>query len=429
MFLSRFSYLFFLFLIFYTPLSLAQKSDAQEDYDEETLKLLNTFGEVFEKIRRDYVEDISDKKLIEAAISGMVSSLDPHSSYLNAESFRNTRQQTSGEFGGLGMEITVDRESGFVEIIAPLDDSPASKNGLMAGDLITHVDKKSIHNFTIGDAVDLIKGPAGRNVTLTIIRNNQPPFNVTIRREKIRVQSVRSRLEKDIGYIRLTSFNERSYDELQKAIKTLEKDSPVGYILDLRNNPGGLLDQAIRVTDAFLERGEIVSTRGREQVNHQRYQAKKGDLINGKPLVLLINRGSASASEIVSGALQDHKRAIIIGTRSFGKASVQTIIPLANQKDSAVKLTIQRYFTPSGESIQKRGIVPDITVFPSNVVPIEQAAQREEASLRGALDNNQEDSSENREEETSREIDDYQLSRAIDLIRGIALYGDKAQSQ
>lgn len=425
-FLSRFFTLSTIFLLLFlhsAPLS-AQTQRDEPQYDEKTLELLNVFGEVFERIRKDYVEEIPDKQLIEAAISGMVASLDPHSDYLNAESFRNTRQQTSGEFGGLGMEVTVNRESGFVEIIAPLHDSPAARNDLRSGDFISHVDGESIYNFNISEAVELIKGPVGEKVTLTIIRGDQPPFDVTIKREKIRIESVRARREKDVGYIRLTSFSERSNSELEKAVKSLknEKGEPLkGYILDLRNNPGGLLDQAIKISDAFLERGEIVSTRGRDQNNHQRYQAKKGDIIDNLPLIVLINRGSASASEIVAGALQDHKRALIIGTRSFGKASVQTIIPLATQRDSAVKLTIQRYFTPSGKSIQKLGIIPDIKVLPANVTLLDQTPRRKEADLKGALDNNQESSSPEAEAQ-SNDIEDYQLARALDLIRGIALY-------
>jgi carboxyl-terminal processing protease len=332
------------------------------------------------------------------------------------------RTNTRGEFGGLGSEVTMD-ESGYVRVVSPIDETPASRAGVEAGDLITHLDDEPVQGLTLNEAVEKMRGPVGADITLTIVRNGEDPFDVTITRDQIKIQSVRSRVEGDVGYVRITSFSGQTQAGLDRAIDKLKDelgDEIQGYVIDLRNNPGGLLDQAISVSDTFLDRGEIVSTRGRDPESIQRFQATDGDRADDLPIVVLINGGSASASEIVAGALQDHGRAIVLGTKSFGKGSVQTIMPL-NRRGAAIKLTTQRYYTPSGRSIQAKGIEPDITVERAKLEVIETENQRSEADLRNALDteNAPEDGT---AETTDRAVDDYQLARALDLIQGIALY-------
>src|SRR5476651_1361889 len=354
----------------------------------DTYRQLNLFGDVFERVRADYVEKPDDSKLIETAINGMLAGLDPHSSYMDPKSFRDMQVQTRGEFGGLGIEVTM--EEGLIKVVSPIDDTPASKAGIMANDIITKLDEEQVQGLTLNQAVEKMRGPVNTKIKLTIMRKGQDkPIEVSIGRDIIRVRAVRSRPEEDVGYIRITQFNEQTTDGLKKAITDLAGQIPAeklkGFVVDLRNNPGGLLDQAISVSDAFLERGEIVSTRGRNAEETQRFNARPGDLAKGKPIIVLINGGSASASEIVAGALQDHKRATILGTRSFGKGSVQTIIPLG-AGNGALRLTTARYFTPSGRSIQAKGIVPDIEVLQD--VPEELKAKERrvgEASMHGHL--------------------------------------------
>src|SRR5467141_3059528 len=330
----------------------------------DTYRQLNLFGDVFERVRSDYVEKPDDSKLVESAISGMLTGLDPHSSYMDAKSFRDMQVQTRGEFGGLGIEVTM--EDGLIKVVAPIDDTPAAKAGIMANDVITHLDDGPVQGLTLNQAVEKMRGPENSKIKLKIMRKGQEkPLEVTITRARIQVRSVRSRLEgDDVGFIRVTQFNEQTTEGLKKSIADLSAqsgDKLKGFIIDLRNNPGGLLDQAISVSDAFLEKGEIVSTRGRNAEETQRFNARAGDLTKNKPVIVLINGGSASASEIVAAALQDHKRATLIGTRSFGKGSVQTIMPLG--AEGALRLTTARYYTPSGRSIQAKGIEPDYRVL------------------------------------------------------------------
>jgi len=393
----------------------------------ETYRQLELFGDVFERVREEYVEEVSDEQLIEAAIEGMLSSLDPHSTYMNPKNYRDMQIQTRGEFGGLGIEVTM--EGGYVKVVTPIDDTPAFRAGIKAGDLITHLDGEPVLGLTLNQAVEKMRGAIGSTIKLTVLREGQEPFDVSITRDRIEIKAVRSRLEGDVGYIRISSFSENADTGLAAAIKDLQKQSGnklVGYVLDLRNNPGGLLDQAVSVSDAFLERGEVVSTRGRHPENAQRFNATPGDLTGGLPLVVLINAGSASASEIVAGALQDQRRAILVGTRSFGKGSVQTIMPLG--RDGAMKLTTQRYYTPSGRSIQAKGIEPDIEVRQAKLEYVDgEEGQRHEANLRGALQNEAVPPADAKKPEgaadgTEKEPEDYQLTRALDLLRGIALY-------
>jgi len=355
----------------------------------DTYRQLNLFGDVFERVRADYVERPNDGKLIETAINGMLAGLDPHSSYMDAKSFRDMQVQTRGEFGGLGIEVTM--EDGLIKVVAPIDDTPAAKAGVRANDIITQLDGEQVQGLTLNQAVEKMRGPVNTKIKLTILRKGvDKPIEVSITRDVIRVRSVRSHTEgEDVGYIRLTQFNEQTTEGLKKAISDIKakiSDNKLkGYILDLRNNPGGLLDQAISVSDAFLQKGEIVSTRGRNAEETQRFNARSGDLTGGKPVIVLVNGGSASASEIVAGALQDHKRATVVGTRSFGKGSVQTIIPLGSG-NGALRLTTARYFTPSGRSIQAKGVTPDIQVLQD--VPEDLKAKTDtkgEASLRGHL--------------------------------------------
>ncbi len=409
------------------PLSAA-RAEEHTTNTPDTYELLNLFGDVLERIRADYVEAPSDKELIETAIEGMLSSLDPHSSYMNADSFRDMQVQTRGEFGGLGIEVTM--ENGLVKVVSPIDDTPAFRAGLKPGDYITHLDGEAVLGLTLNDAVDRMRGKVGEDISLTIRRIDEEAFDVTITRAVIKIESVRSRLEGDFGYLRITSFSQQADKGITKAMSKLvaEKgDDLKGIILDLRNNPGGLLDQAIAVSDAFMDKGEIVSTRSRNAADTQRFNARPGDLTNGLPIVVLINGGSASASEIVAGALQDHGRAIILGTQSFGKGSVQTIIPLG--KHGAMRLTTARYYTPSGTSIQGTGITPDILVEQARVESLEPTSRRREADLRGALENDNGSETEGSDaadaESTDNDIpEDYQLNRAIDLLQGIALFSE-----
>ncbi len=390
----------------------------------DTYRQLNLFGDVFERVRADYVEKPDDSKLVESAINGMLNALDPHSSYMDPKSFRDMQIQTRGEFGGLGIEVTM--EDGLVKVVSPIDDTPAAKAGVMANDIITQLDGEQVQGLTLNQAVEKMRGPVNTKIKLTIMRKGQDkPIEVSITRDVIRVRSVRMHVEgDDVGYIRITQFNEQTSEGLKKAISDIIAQIPEnklrGYVIDLRNNPGGLLDQAISVSDAFLERGEIVSTRGRNAEETQRYSARPGDLTHGKPLIVLINGGSASASEIVAGALQDHKRATILGTRSFGKGSVQTIIPLGSG-NGALRLTTARYYTPSGKSIQAKGIVPEIEVLQD--VPDElktRADTKGEASLRGHL------KVQEGEEQTGSQSyvppdakNDKALLAALDLLRGV----------
>ena len=408
---------FWLILVF-SPQVLAVEEDPN-DYN-----YLKFLGETIEKIKSDYVDDVKNKELVESAIDGMLSSLDPHSSFLNADSLKQMKIQTKGAFGGLGIEVTM--ENGFVKVISPIDDTPAYKAGIKAGDYITHLDGKSVIGLNLNEAVDKMRGPVGTKLKVTIGRSNQEAFDVTIKRDIIKISSVKSKLEEDVGYIRITTFSEQTSKSTRDAIKKFKKEKNLrGYVLDLRNNPGGLLDQAVSVSDLFLEKGEIVSTRGKNSENPEMYKAKSGDIIDGKPLVVIINGGSASASEIVAGALQDHKRAILLGTRSFGKGSVQTIIPV--KPYGALRMTTAKYFTPSGRSIQKTGIEPDIVVEERELKKADNKKISREEDLKGALKNpsNKDKKEEKENKEKSDEIADFQLSRALDLVRGISLYNTK----
>ena len=403
---------------------------------QETYKQLNLFGDVFQRVQEQYVEEVTDKKLIESAISGMLQSLDPHSSYLSADSYKDMQVKTKGKFGGLGIEITM--EDGVVKVVSPIDDTPAAKAGMKSGDLIIGVDGESIRGLTINESVSKLRGPVGSKVIITVVRDKQDPYEIEIKRDIINIKSVKHNIIKNIGYVRLTTFSDTTTSGLEKAITEIKKNIGnkfQGLILDLRNNPGGLLNQSISVADAFLNQGEIVSTQGRNDDDTSRVFAKKGDLINGQPLVVLINSGSASASEIVAGALKDHSRAIIIGTRSFGKGSVQSIIPLAG--NGAMRLTTARYFTPSGVSIQAKGIEPDIIVE-AGVTELKKAKNdnRREENLRGALDKKK--NSKKTEIDTDSDkpltpleklLQDNQISRAVDMIRGISLFNKNELSQ
>ena len=387
---------------------------------------LDLFGDAFERVRANYVREVEDAELINAAINGMVTSLDPHSSYMDPRDFEDMQVQTRGEFGGLGIEVT--SEDGLVKVVAPIDDTPAQRAGIQSGDFISAIDGISIQGMPLNEAVEKMRGPADSQVTLTVLRQGErTPFEVTITRAIIRVQSVRFERKDDIGYIRISSFNERTVEGVENAVRELKRQIGVGtrgYVIDLRSNPGGLLDQAIGVTDEFLSGGEVVSTRGRRPQDTQRYNARAGDIADGKPVVVLIDEGSASASEIVAGALQDHRRATVIGITSFGKGSVQTIIPLGGQNGGALRLTTARYYTPSGRSIQATGIAPDIAV--SNLSEADEALRaqfmtRSEATLAGHLE------AEGAERDTSMpvirpapgtQVDDFQLSYAIDRLHG-----------
>ena len=410
--------IFFLYIFFLVSPYVVYPADKEiSEYD-----YLKFLGDSIEKIKTDYVEHVENKEIVESAINGILSSLDPHSSFLNAKNLEDMKIQTKGLFGGLGIEVTM--ENGFVKVISPIDDTPAYKAGIKAGDYITHLNKKSVIGLTLNEAVGKMRGPVGSKLKVTIGRTNMEPFDITIKRDVIKITSVRSRIEKDVGYVRITTFSEQTNKSTKEAIKKLKKNKNLkGFVLDLRNNPGGLLEQAVYVSDLFLEKGEIVSTRGRDSENPETYKAKPGDVINGLPLVVLINGGSASASEIVAGALQDHKRAIILGTQSFGKGSVQTIIPV--NPYGALRMTTARYFTPSGRSIQKKGISPDIVVEEAKLEKVKKRNGNRESDLRGALDNPNQEMENNDTNNEKESTNDFQLSRALDLVRGISLYKNK----
>lgn len=440
---------------------------------DDTYRQLNLFGAVFERVRAEYVEEPNDEKLVQDALNGMLSALDPHSAYMSKKDFEDMQVQTKGEFGGLGIEVTM--ENGVVKVISPIDDTPAFKAGVRTNDLIIAVDKEPIPGMTLTQAVEKMRGPPGTKVKLTMRRGEKgEPFELTLKRAVIKIKPVRYRIEgSDIGYIRVTTFNEQTQEELDKALAAVKRklgNKLEGYVLDLRNNPGGLFDQAISVSDTFLDGGEIVSTRGRsnkmdfladkpkpgaseKELKILTYSAKKGDAINGKPLVVLINGGSASAAEIVAGALQDHHRAIVMGTRTFGKGSVQTVIPMPPY--GAIRLTTARYYTPAGRSIQATGIVPDINVAPAKIQAMSQDGYIREADLKGALPNENGETAPPREEavekpdeaasvitipplkskkqRTAAELEaeaaaaDYQLARALDLLHGVKLFETKVQ--
>ena len=392
--------------------------------DDDTYRALDLFGDVFERLRSEYVEEVSDSELIESAIQGMLSSLDPHSSYFSPESFDEMQVQATGEFGGLGIEVTM--EHGFVKVISPIDDTPAERAGIKAGDYVTYLDGEPVLGLTLNEAVERLRGPPDTDIKLTIVREGtDEPIDIIITRKIITIQSVRWRLERQVGYVRVTSFTEQTQggiDDAMAGIRSAADDGLQGIVLDLRNNPGGLLDQAIAVSDAFLDQGEIVSTRGRRTDDAQRFHSTKGDLAEGLPIIVLINGGSASASEIVAGALQDHRRAIILGTQSFGKGSVQTVIPLASR--GAMRLTTARYYTPSGMSIQATGITPDIVVEEA-VIQASDVVRLSESDLSNILDagNTVEapDAADGTSSRSEQATADYQLSRALDLVEGIAL--------
>jgi carboxyl-terminal processing protease len=408
--------------------SLRQDVGAAASNSTDTYKQLNLFGEVFERVRAEYVDDVSDDSLVESAINGMLTSLDPHSNYLNTKNFNDMKVQTRGEFGGLGIEVSM--ENGLVKVVSPIDDTPAARAGLKPGDLITHLDGDPVQGMTLPEAVEKMRGPVSSEIKLTIRREGKEPFDVKLIRATIKIQSVRSHLEGDnIAYIRITTFNEQTDVGLNNAMKNLKQQAGgklLGVVLDLRNDPGGLLDQAVAVSDAFLEKGEIVSTRGRRSEDAQRYNARPGDIAAGLPVAVLINGGSASASEIVAGALQDHHRAILLGTRSFGKGSVQTIIPLPGH--GAMRLTTARYYTPSGRSIQAKGIDPDVVV---EAAKIEKTPEKGEAKVATASDLKRDDSGDSGVEQGSVDPSimgtpaDYQLTRAVDMLRGIALFNGR----
>ncbi len=412
---------------------------AQEDRSNSTVyEQLDLFGDIFERIRAQYVEEVDAPDLIEAAINGMLTSLDPHSSYLSPEDAADMRVQTRGEFGGLGIEVT--QEDGWVKVVSPMDGTPADAAGILAGDFITAVDGESLLGLTLDDAVEMMRGPVGSEIIITIVRDGEAePFDVSIIRDTIKLTAVRARTEDRSVILRITTFNDQTMSNLEDGFNEQVEaaggmDAINGIVLDLRNNPGGLLNQAVFVSDAFLDAGEIVSTRGRDPQDGERFNATPGDISEGKPIVILVNGGSASASEIVAGALQDHRRAIVVGTKSFGKGSVQTVMPLRG--DGAMRLTTARYYTPSGRSIQSLGIQPDIIVEQPrnrNVAEEEESPQRRsEADLRGALDNDSLSEDERRqiEEDASRaeataalREEDYQLAYAIDILRGLSALG------
>jgi carboxyl-terminal processing protease len=424
-----------------TMVSLARSQSASAA-NSEIYRQLDLFGEVLERVRSDYVEKPDDAKLIEAAINGMLTALDPHSAYLNPKHFRDMQVQTRGEFGGLGIEVTM--ENGVVKVVSPIEDTPAARAGLMSGDLITHLNKEQILGLTLQEAVEKMRGPVNSPITLTVVRKGvDDPFDVKVVRDVIHINPVKYDVEGgDIGYIRITTFNEQTTANLQKAIEDLKKQlgpNLKGYVIDLRNNPGGLLDQAISVSDAFLDQGSIVLTRGRNLEETQRSNARAGDLADGKQLVVLINGGSASASEIVAGALQDHHRATIVGTRSFGKGSVQTIIPLGS--NGALRLTTARYYTPSGRSIQAKGIEPEAVVEEELPDDLKQKAEaqntRGEANLRGHLKGDDEADNVKADQEESGsssyvspdKAKDTQLNYAIDLLHGIKSVDSEAKKK
>lgn len=411
------------------------------------LEMLTLFGDVLETIKQEYVEPVEDKTLIESAINGMLTSLDPHSSYLDEKSFEDMKVQTRGEFGGLGIEITLD--GGLIKVVSPIDGTPAYRAGIKAGDYISHINDEAVTGMTLTEAVDKMRGKVGTKVNITILREGATePLELTIIRDVIKIQSVKSKDHGDVAYIRISSFSEQTSALMKKEIlkiKASEGNAMKGIVLDLRNNPGGLLDQAVEVSDAFLQQGEIVTTRGRDVSKAKRYNATKGDLINGLPIVVLINNGSASASEIVAGALQDHRRALVVGIKSFGKGSVQTVRPLSGNR--AIRITTSRYYTPSGRSIQAEGIEPDIIVEQAKLELITPKRRFSEASLPNHLQNTKQEKEDllknikkddDPSEGKSKDLpggpidpeqgsdQDYQLQRAMDLVRGLWIYQAKA---
>ena len=414
----------------------AQAKDTAKDKDEQvnTYELLNIFGEVMERTKASYVEEITDKKLIESALNGMLTALDPHSSYLNAEDYKYMNEQTSGKFGGLGIEITM--ENGLVKIISPIDDTPAAKAGLKAGDYITDIEDETVIGLTLNEVVSKLRGKVGTKVKISVRRVNEKPFTVTLTRDEIKIQSVKNDIKNDdILYVRISSFSDEVDIDVKKAFDDAQKklnNKLSGIVIDVRNNPGGLLDQAVKVSDLFLEHGEIVSTRSRNEEDTIKYSATAGDIAKNLPIVVMINEGSASASEIVAGALQDHHRAVILGEKSFGKGSVQTVMPLRN--NAAMRITTARYYTPSGRSIQAQGIEPDVVVKQAKLEEINSDSYRmSEADLKGALKNEQiKDEDKNsrknqaqkdKEAQDKADKKDYQLVRALDLVKALYIYG------
>jgi carboxyl-terminal processing protease len=413
------------FIIFLGSFSAQSASKNKETYE-----YLDLFGQIFDRVRSQYVEEVTDQELIEKAIDGMLTGLDPHSGYMNEEVWQEMQMDTQGKFGGLGIEITM--EEGFVKVISPIEDSPAYEAGILAGDFIIQIDDTPVFGLTLNEAVELMRGEKGQPITITVSRDSTEPFEVKIIRDIIKIQSVKSEVYDGIGYLRITSFTEQTEDGLLKSIKKIQKENEniKGYVLDVRSNPGGLLSQAVKVSDLFLTRGEIVSTRGREKKDIRRYRAKNKDHTNGKPIVVLINGGSASASEIVAGALQDHRRAIIVGTQSFGKGSVQTIMPFQRsnaENVSGIRLTTARYYTPSGESIQGKGISPDIIVEQGEFESYD-FKRYSESDLKDSLDKDDENTKNDDVDDTElsekekRLAKDYQLQRALDLLKGLSIF-------
>ena len=415
-----------LVLIFFVSISSPSKAESK---NKTTYEFLDLFGQIFDRVRSSYVEEVTDEELIEKAIDGMLTGLDPHSGYMNEEVWEEMQMDTSGKFGGLGIEITM--EEGFVKVISPIEDTPAYKAGIKSGDYIIKINNTAVLGLTITEAVELMRGEKGTPILITISREGVEPFEVEIIRDIIKVQSVKNEIFDNIGYLRITSFSDQTESGIKKSIKFIKKElnnKEIGYILDLRSNPGGLLSQAVKVSDIFLEKGEIVSTRGRKKIDMKRFRASAGDDIDKKPLIIIINGGSASASEIVAGALQDHKRAVIIGTKSFGKGSVQTIIPFekSNNKTAGIRITTARYYTPSGESIQGKGITPDIIVEQGSFESSE-FERFSESDLKDSLDKeDNEINNDNNKDEISlkqKRLDaDFQLARAVDLIKGLSIY-------
>jgi len=405
------------FIYFFIAFNIAALSNGYSETTKETYKQLSIFNEVFNRVKERYVEEVTDKELIEKALNGMLNALDPHSSFMSEDLFKEMQIDTAGAFGGLGIEITM--EQGFIKIISPIDDTPAQKAGVESGDFITHLDGQSVVGLSIREAVDIMRGEVGKPITITIVRGMKEPFDIVLKRAIIKIQSVKHKVIDDIGVLRVTTFNEQTTTGLKKIIKELESGETdiKGYVLDLRNNPGGLLDESISVSDLFLEKGEIVSVRGRDKQDVQVYSAKKGDIIKGKPLVVLINQGSASASEIVAGALQDHNRAPILGITSFGKGSVQTIVPIDS---GAIRLTIAKYYTPSGDSIQAIGIEPDVVVPQAEIKVLNELFTFRESDYQDALTNETKDPNAKEEEVKNLIDDDYQLFRAIDAVKTLA---------
>ncbi|MDY4884803.1 MAG: S41 family peptidase [Alphaproteobacteria bacterium] len=417
----------FILILVVVLMNVSVNAAPKKESEPDTYEMLNLFGEVMERAKISYVEEVSDKKLIEAAINGMLTSLDPHSSYLDTESFAYMSEQTRGKFGGLGIEVTMD--NGLVMVVSPIDDTPAAKAGIKSGDYITHIDGQTVIGLTLNEAVAKMRGKIGTKIKLSVRRANAKPFEVTLKREEIKIHSVKTEIKNDnILYIRISSFAEENDKEIIKAVKDAQKklkNKLAGIVIDVRNNPGGLLDQAVAVSDLFLDKGEIVSTRSRNEEDTVKYTAQTGDIAAGLPMVVIINEGSASASEIVAGALQDHHRAIVIGEKSFGKGSVQTVIPLGEY--GAMRITTARYYTPSGRSIQAKGIEPDILVKQAKLEAVESYGLNiKESELKGALkneeDNKKAKSGSENKSENKEEIADYQLIRALDLVKALNLY-------